>query len=104
MGDGADISIENFSNSSLNFNSFAFLLHNLLHVPTITKNFIFVLKFCIDNNCHFEFHATNLSIKDKETQKTLLTKLFRDGLYIFPTITPSLFSPSANVGEQTLIN
>ena len=40
-----------------------FKLHNLLHVPTITKNLINVSKFARDNNVFCEFHPNTCFVE-----------------------------------------
>lgn len=104
MGDGTSLPIQTFDNSSLSLNSSSFLFHNLLHIPSITKNLVSVLQFCIDNSCYFEFHSIHFFVKDKHTGKLLLTYPTRDGLYIFPSAVPSPSSLFVHVGEKTSIN
>lgn len=50
--------------SPMSFNQ-TFKLHNILHVPTITKNATSVSKFFFYNNIFFEFHLTHYCVKDQ---------------------------------------
>nr|KYP45672.1 hypothetical protein KK1_032786 [Cajanus cajan] len=57
-------------------------LHNLLYVPTITKNLISVSQFCKDNFVFFEFHSTFCLAKSQANNETLLLGVVSpDGLY-----------------------
>ncbi|KAL3846245.1 hypothetical protein ACJIZ3_003648 [Penstemon smallii] len=60
------------------------------HVPTITKNLVYVLNFCIDNDVYFEFHASHFCVKDSRTRTLLLHGRTKDGLYVFPSTSPFL--------------
>jgi len=60
-----------------------FKLHNMLHVPAITKNLINVSKFAKDNNIYFEFHANLCYVKNQETHQILLQGVIKDGLLCF---------------------
>nr|KYP52268.1 Retrovirus-related Pol polyprotein from transposon TNT 1-94 [Cajanus cajan] len=76
-------------------------LHNLLYVPTITKNLISVSQFCKDNFVFFEFHSTFCLVKSQDTNETLLFEVVGpDGLYQFPSLLlprqPSTVTPSAH--------
>ena len=65
----------------------AFKLHNLLHVPDITKNLISVAQFAKDNNVYFEFFPNYCNVKHQVTQQILLRGIIKDGLYVFPPST-----------------
>jgi len=49
-----------------------FVLHNLLHVPNITKNIISVAQFAKDNHVYFEFFANAGYVKHQDTHQILL--------------------------------
>lgn len=102
-GDCSGLSIQSIGGSSLSSPHSSFLLCNLHHVPSITKNLISVSKFYGDNSCYFEFHAPHFSVKDTLTRKFLITGPIHDGLYVFPSSLASSFSPSAHLGEKTSI-
>lgn len=103
MGNGLTLPIEHFGDSSFNSNSSSFILHNVLHVPSITKNLVFVCQFCVDNRCLFGFHDYHFSVKDKTIRKILPTGPTHDGLYVFPSTASSAPSPSTHLGERTLV-
>ncbi|XP_035544580.1 uncharacterized protein LOC118347977 [Juglans regia] len=66
VGNGNGLPIENIGDSSFLSNSSSFHLHQLLHVPTITKNLVSVSQFCTDNSFFFEFHSNHFNVKDKQ--------------------------------------
>lgn len=59
-------------------------LNNLLYVPNIKINLIFVSKFFKDHNVYFEFHSNKRYVK-KQASSLVLLKGFLDdrGLYFF---------------------
>ena len=87
IGNGQGLPINSIG--SLNFTSpfsphTTLKLHNLLHVPSITKNLVSVSQFTRDNNVFFEFHPNTCYVKSHGSPKILLTgHLGDDGLYQF---------------------
>ncbi|KAE8691231.1 Serine/threonine-protein kinase [Hibiscus syriacus] len=59
VGNGVPLSIHATGKSALCSNSRALMLNDLLHVPKITKNLLYVSKLARDNDVYFEFRATN---------------------------------------------
>jgi hypothetical protein len=64
--------------------SCSLILNNVLHIPTITKNLIYVNKFTLDNDIFIEFHPFYFLIKDQKTRKVLLHGPCKCGLYPLP--------------------
>ena len=56
IGNGISLNIKHIGFTKLSIPSSSFLLHDVLHVPYITKNFISVHKFSSDTNTSIEFH------------------------------------------------
>ena len=56
IGNGQGMKILSAGNSVLSSQPKSFALNNILHVPTITKNLLFVHQFTIENNVFIEFH------------------------------------------------
>nr|KYP34572.1 Retrovirus-related Pol polyprotein from transposon TNT 1-94 [Cajanus cajan] len=84
-------------------------LHNLLYVPTITKNLISVSQFCKDNSVFFEFHSTFCLVKSQDSNETLLLGVVGpDGLYQFPSLLlprhPSAVLPSAHTVSSNSVS
>jgi len=50
-------------------------LHNLLHVPSITKNLLSVSKFALANNVYFELFPHFCTVKCQATNEILLRPL-----------------------------
>lgn len=60
--------IHSVGNAIIQTLSTSFLyLHNILHIPTITKNLISVSNLLVDNNEFIEFYDPICFIKDKNT-------------------------------------
>lgn len=83
IGNGIGVSIKHIGNSSLcsSNSNYAFSLHNLMHVPHITKNLISVSKFASDNNVYFEFFPEVCFVKSQVSKEVLLQGRLKDGLY-----------------------
>ena len=85
IGNGLGLTIKHIGSTKLSTFTSSFLLHDVLHVPHITKNLISVHKFTNDTNTSIEFHPTYFIVKDRTTKKVLLHGPSRDGLYQFPS-------------------
>jgi hypothetical protein len=59
-------------------------VNNVLHVPSASKNLIYVHQFFTDNNASLEYFINCFLIKDLDTRKVLLRGQCRDGLYPIP--------------------
>ena len=57
------------------------VLHNIIHIPKITKNLISISQFTKDNDVVIEFFSDCCLIKDKVTTITLLDGALKQGLY-----------------------
>ena len=90
IGNGTDLRIQHIGHSYFTFPSCCkpVILHNLLHVPSITKNLLSVFKFARDNRVFFEFYPNHCNVKHQDTNETLLRGQIKDGLYVFPQFQP----------------
>ena len=96
------MNVKHIGSTKLSTPSSSFHLHNVLHVPYITKNLISVHKFTYDTNTFIEFHPSYFLVKDRPTGRVLLRGLSRNGLCLFPSAFNKLPSSSfAFVGERT---
>ena len=84
IGNGLGLTVKHIGSTHLSTPTSSFLLHDVLHVPHITKNLISIQKFTTDTNTSIEFHPTHFFVKDCTTGKVLLHGLSNDGLYLFP--------------------
>jgi hypothetical protein len=82
VGDGKGLPISHVGHAMLHSPKRTFTLSNVLHVPHITKPFLFVQKFYRDNNVCFKFHASAFYIKDLTTKTVLLSNQSNDGVYV----------------------
>jgi hypothetical protein len=64
MGNGTGLTIKNRSDTLLSSHSASFLLHNVLPVPSITKNLLYVHKFNLETNTFVEFHLLYFFMKE----------------------------------------
>ncbi|KAK5772128.1 hypothetical protein PVK06_048399 [Gossypium arboreum] len=83
MGNEASIPVAHVGSGLLQTASRVFRLHNILHVPRICKNLLFVAQFAKDNQVYFEFHLIHCFVKDVKTGSVLLVGHFYNGLYRF---------------------
>ena len=80
IGNGQGMKILSTGNSSLSSQHKSVKLNNILHVPAITKNLLYVHQFALDNNVFIEFHAFFCLVKDNKTEQVLLKGTHKDGL------------------------
>lgn len=72
IGNGFDLSVFHRGHSNLAFPSCVLHLNDLLHVPDISYNLLFVHKLCTDNNAFVEFHPSFFFVKDQTMKGVLL--------------------------------
>lgn len=65
IGDGSDLSVSSVGSSTFStaYSSQSFILKDILHVPSISKNLISVTKFARDNNAYFVFFHDHFVVK-----------------------------------------
>ncbi|GKB96713.1 putative RNA-directed DNA polymerase [Tanacetum coccineum] len=81
VGNGKGLPILHIGSSKVYSPQKTFSLKNILHVPEISHNLLYVQKFCHDNDVFFGFHTSNFVVKDESTHTTLLTGPSKHGLY-----------------------
>ena len=64
IGNGLGLSVKHIGSKKLSTPTSSFILHDVLHVPHITKNLIPVHKFTTNTNTSIEFHPTYFIVKD----------------------------------------
>jgi histidinol phosphatase-like PHP family hydrolase len=72
IGNDKGLSIKHIGTTCLSTPYSQFDLLDILHVPQISKNLIFVQKFTRETNTFFEFHPSYFLLKDHRTGKLLL--------------------------------
>jgi len=102
LSNSSGMQITHIGSSSYKFPhiSHCFNLHQLLHVPSLSKNLLNVSKFVHDNNVFFEFYPTRCYVKNQATKQTLLQGNHSDGLYVFQEF-PAFVSESHNTTLQS---
>lgn len=90
IGNGQGLKINAIGSTTFSspFNhDFKLVLHNLLHVPSTTKNLLSVSQFAKVNSVFFEFHPNFCLVKSQGSNEVLLKgSVGKDGLYQFPTM------------------
>lgn len=94
VGDGSGMHISHIGSTSLTLSRQNFILNQLLRVPLICKNLLFVRQFALDNSSHFV-------IKDSQNRTTLHQGRIKDGLYQLLPSSSSSSIKQALVGECT---
>jgi histone deacetylase 1/2 len=79
--EGTGMQISHIGHSLLHTSHNSFDHNGILHVPSASKNLLFVHRFTLDNHIFIEFHPFFLLIKDQATQRILFRGPCRGGLY-----------------------
>lgn len=104
MGNDTGLLISHIGHNFFHSNSRILHLKNLLHVPLITKNLVFVSQFCTDNNVFLEFHSNYCCVKDQTTNRILLEGVVDGRLYNFNLIKQSIPDNTTNQCSQPLFS
>ena len=91
VGDGAAMPISYTGNSKLSTTSHTLHLLNILVMPTISYNLLFVSHLCKTNPIFVEFFSIHFLVKDLKIGVPLLKGLHKDDLYYLPA-SPSLYA------------
>ena len=88
IGNGIGMSIHHIGHSLLQsiVSNKTFKVHDLMHVPEITKNLISISKFAKDNNVYFEFYPTMCCVKSQINKETFLQGRLVNGVYQFDNV------------------
>jgi gag-polypeptide of LTR copia-type len=81
MGNGSGLSIFNIGSCYIGTTSKPLYLHNLLHVPDITKKLLSISQLTKDNAVIIEFTHSSCFVKDRLTHQTLLHGTMVNSLY-----------------------
>ncbi|KAJ4755031.1 hypothetical protein LUZ62_089436 [Rhynchospora pubera] len=100
IGDGKGMNILHIGNVCLSLGNTSVILHEVLHVPTFTKNLLSLSRLLSDNNLRVEFHSCFCIVKDCLTSTTLLQATVTNGLYMLTAPTACVPVPHALLGER----
>jgi hypothetical protein len=81
IGNGGGLQITSIGFSLFSTPKSIFYLHNILHYPQASFNFLSIQKFCRDNHCYFILTSTYFLIKEMQTKEILLRGSSEAGLY-----------------------
>lgn len=103
IGDNSSLPILNIGSTQLTTPSSNFHLKHLLHVSSISRNFLSIHQFCQNNNAFFEFHY-NFFLWRIHTLKKFHFGILEDNLYALSLLESFLsFLPlQALIGTRTL--
>ncbi|KAE8680725.1 hypothetical protein F3Y22_tig00111372pilonHSYRG00235 [Hibiscus syriacus] len=96
IDDGTGLHISKTGSTSIKTPSHTFQLHDVLFVPTMKRNLIFISQFCKTSNTSIEFLPSSFPVNDLLTGATLLEGQPKGGVYELPishlTSRPSVFT------------
>ena len=97
VGNGTRLPIHHVGQVHLSTSVLPLTLNNVLYVPKLKYNLLFVQKLCKDHNCEVGFDSSIVHVKDKATGTTLLPGTSDGGAYLLSTpISHSAFLPVSN--------
>jgi len=79
--DGTPLNILSSGSSMAGIDNKKFLLTDLLHVPSATRNLLSIHRFCVDNNVSVNFNASKVQVWKQGTREVLAEGSARGGLY-----------------------
>lgn len=99
VGNGSELKISHIGDIFLSsqHSQKSLFLHNILHVPNITKNLISISQFTKDNDVVIEFFFDCCLIKDKVTRKILIQGALKHGLY---QLDPEKVYSQSSIGQS----
>ena len=106
VGNGQELSVAHIGNGKLLTPSHQFRLDNILRVPGLASNLLFVHKLCLQNNAYYYFDATRFLIVDLPTGKVLYQGQSKDGVYPIPLSfqLSAAPTPSSSFAFQSSVN
>lgn len=99
IGDGSGMAIQHIGSSTFTISNHKFVLCDVLHVHSFTKNLLSISKLLHDNSIIIEFSSNFCVIKDRLTLTTLLQAKLSNRLYSLST-SPISPLPQAFVGVR----
>ncbi|GKF83273.1 hypothetical protein Tco_0244929, partial [Tanacetum coccineum] len=88
LNSSVSIPVTNTGHSILSTPTKSLHLNNVLIIPHIVKNLIYVRQFVRDNNCTVEFDAFGFSVKDFMARRVLLRSDSTGDLYPVTSLSP----------------
>lgn len=81
IGNSNSISISTCGNTTLTIDDCKLHLPNVLHIPNMSHNMLFVQKLCAKNEKFIKFHANKFLVKDAISKKVVIQGKASNGLY-----------------------
>ena len=96
VGNRQELPITCVGNGEFQTSTHNFRLNNILRVPDLASNLLFVHKLCLQNNAFCYFDVEKFSIQDLPSGRILYKGLSKDGVYPIPTASNTfIFSKSS---------
>jgi hypothetical protein len=102
VGNGHGLQISHIGNATFHSRYGSINLHNVLHVPSIVKNLMFVQKFTKHNSCYFKFWPNLCLIKDQRTGRKLMRRPSEDSIYTLQSSEQALSLEAPSLDEWHL--
>ncbi|XP_075662968.1 uncharacterized protein LOC142632456 [Castanea sativa] len=85
VGNGQELPVTHVGHGELKTSTHNFRLNNILRVPDLASNLLYVHKLCLQNNAFCYFDAHKFLIQDFPSGKILYKGLSKDGVYPIPS-------------------
>lgn len=102
IGDGSALKINAIGDTLVSDSKNDLLLHDVLHVPQLTKNLLYVSQLTSQYPLNCEFTNKSLCIKDQTTCRTMLMGHRKGDLYVLTKPNEAFFSNRQNFGNEDL--
>jgi hypothetical protein len=99
---GSGLSISHIGHSLLPGSNCPLYLHNILHVPGLSKHLLSMQKLAHDNHAFVELHPSFFYVKDQTTRRVLLHGRSRNRLYPVSCPTSSSSASSCPVAYSSV--
>ena len=106
LGDGKNLAVTHSGSTSLPYHFRPLYLNNVLCVPIMQKNLVFVYQLCLANYLTVEFSPFSFAVKDYYTGELLVAGKPKEGVYEWPLpkISPSSSTPTVNFTEFSTVS
>ena len=101
IADGSNLPISHTGSTSLTNSNRSFDLNDILYVPNLHKNLIYLYRLCNTNNVYVEFFPAHFQVKDLSTGVRLLQDKTNDELYEWPMTSQNTISLLAASTSKT---
>lgn len=94
LGNGQSLPVHHTGNGTVTTPHQILTLTNVLHVPKMATNLLFVQKLAANNNCSLTFDVDSVTIQDRLMNRPIFRGYTRNGLYSIPSMSNTPISHS----------